>query len=190
MLAAVTSGLALAAQSKPLPLTARVIAHGEFAGFGPFGPAHLATYHSARAWVVLDTSLTPAQISNADSALHREGFVALVAEQLGSRAPNRGGLSWVAELGSPAGARAEVARVVSTTRANSHPFARFSVTGIPGAVGFWSGTASQGGENIVFADGLFAYLIGDGWGSAGKSVRPALIAAAHTLYKRVHGRPG
>jgi hypothetical protein len=31
------------AQPQPLPLTARVIAHGELAGFGPFEPAHVQT---------------------------------------------------------------------------------------------------------------------------------------------------
>jgi hypothetical protein len=77
ILAVVTSGQALAAQPKPLPLNARLIAHGEFAGFGPFGPAHVKTLRNARAGVVGDTQLTPTQVSSAVTALHREGFVAV-----------------------------------------------------------------------------------------------------------------
>jgi hypothetical protein len=189
ILAVVASGPALAAQPKPLPLNARLIAHGEFAGFGPFGPAHVTTFRNARAWVAGNTQLTPTQVSNAVAALHREGFVAAATEQLGSLKPYRGGLSWVTELGSTAKARAEVARTIAITRAAGYPFAPFKVIGIPGAVAYRAGTSSQGGDNILFADGRFAYLVGDGWGPGGKPARPALIAAAQNLYKRVHGHP-
>jgi hypothetical protein len=111
------------------------------------------------------------------------------AEQLGSLKPYRGALRWVIELGSPAGARAEAARVVANTRAGGYPFAPFRVIGIPGAVGYRAGTSSQSGDNILFADGRFAYLVGDGWSPGGKPARAALIAAAQNLYKRVRGHP-
>ena len=189
IVAAVASGTALAAQPKPLPLNARLIAHGEFAGFGPFGPAHVQTFRTARAWVGGNTQLTPTQVSNAVAALHREGFVAAAAEQLGSLKRYRGGLSWVTELGSPAKARAEVARTIAITRAAGYPFAPFKVIGVPGAVAYRAGTSSQGGDNVLFADGRFAYLVGDGWSTGGTPARPALIAAVQSLYERVHGHP-
>ena len=67
----------------------------------------------------------------------------------------------------------------------------FPVEGIPGAAGFHLvGGASFEGDNIAFADGPYVYLVGQGWGV---NVRPAasravLVAAAQSLYKRVHGR--
>jgi len=57
------SGVALATL-KPLPLSARVIQHGEFLGFGPFGLGGNTTlYKSAKRWVGVNTGLTPAQAS-------------------------------------------------------------------------------------------------------------------------------
>src|SRR5205823_5486934 len=125
----------LGAQSKPLPISARVIAHGEFAGFGPFGPPHLRTFTNARDWVTVDTSLTAAQVSARVAALRKEGFVVAVSEQLGSLTPYRGGLSWVEQLGSPTAARTAAAATVSESRASSPgDYAQFAVPGVPGAV--------------------------------------------------------
>jgi hypothetical protein len=179
----------LAAKPTPLPLKARVIAHGEFVGFGPFGPPQLKTVTDAKKWVQNDTRLSPKQVAAAVAALHREGFVAIVSEQLGSTAPYRGGLSWVMELGSPAGALAEVARVVRNAGIGGGPVSRFRVSGIASAAAYRVGDASEGGDNVLFADGRFTYLVGEGWGNGGKPARAALLAAARTLYARVHGRP-
>src|SRR5579864_5403185 len=96
--------------AQPLPLSARVIAHGEFAGFGPFGPPHLQTFTSPATFLAsYQQGAAPSQVSAWVALLHREGFVAVVAEQLGSLTANRGGLSWAMELGSPAGAKSELA---------------------------------------------------------------------------------
>jgi hypothetical protein len=66
----------------------------------------------------------------------------------------------------------------------------FRVSAIPGAVGFGTAVGNAGGENIVFADGVFLYLVGNGWsGSAHNPRRAALIGAATKLYMRVHGHP-
>jgi hypothetical protein len=189
MLALACGEASLGGQPKPLPLSARVIAHGEFVGFGPFGRPHLQTFRSAAAFLAAyQQASTPSQASAWVALLHREGFVAVVVEQLGSLTAHRGGLSWAMELGSPADAESEVAKEVAEDQSHG-PAARFRVGGIPRVSAFRLGTNSNGGDNILFADGRFAYFVGDGWNNGGTPARAALIAAADSLYKRVHGHP-
>ena len=111
--------------------------------------------------------------------------------------PDRGGLSWVMQLGSAASARAELAAGVRHFQTRKAPpkstCTAFSVAGIPGARGFHLGGTDSPyeGDNIEFADGPFLYLVGEGWkrGMKNPPPRTALIAAATKLYKRVHGQP-
>jgi hypothetical protein len=185
MLALIAAQPGFAAQ--PLPLTARVIAHGELAGFGPFGPAHVQTFRTPAAFLAAyQQAATPSQVTEWVALLRREGFVAVAAEQLGSLKANRGGLSWAMELGSPAAAKSELAKQVRSDESHG-PVARFVVGGVPSAVAFRLGTTSSGGDNILFSDGRFLYFVGDGWSPGGRPARAALIAAAQTLYKRVRG---
>ena len=69
------------------------------------------------------------------------------------------------------------------------PVSRFVVAGIPTASAFRLGTSSSGGDNILFTDGRFLYFVGIGWSTGGKPARAALIAAARSLFERVHGHP-
>jgi hypothetical protein len=191
-LVAVVAMLAFAAAeqgfgAQPLPLTARVIAHGELAGFGPFGRAHVRTFTTPASFLAAyQRAATPSQVSAWVALLKREGFVAVAAEQLGSLTPNRGGLSWAMELGSSADAHSELVKEVRSDESHG-PVSRFLVGGIPTASGFRLGTSSSGGDNILFSDGRFLYFVGVGWSTGGKPARAALIAAAQTLYKRVRG---
>jgi hypothetical protein len=195
MLAVVTSGPALGAQPKPLPLSARVIRQGDFAGVHPVAGSPIASFSNPQAWATWSptfgySSPTPAQLAQGVSALQGEGFVAAVSETLVS-ADGRGGYSFTVELGSPAGAQAEVARLVGAWNAANtpNPASRFSVAGIPAATGQRFGTSSNGSDHILFTDGKFAYHVGFHWGAGTKPARPALITAAQKLYKRVHGHP-
>jgi hypothetical protein len=172
----------------PLPLTARVIRHGELAGFGPFRPPHVQTYTTPASFLLAYGQLeTPSQLSDWIASLKRGGFVAGAAEQLGSLTANRGGLSWAMELGSSAAARSELAKEVLNYERHGH-VSRFVVGGIPRASAFRLGTSSSGGDNILFSDGRFLYFVGVTWSKGAKPARAALIAAAQTLYKRVRGR--
>jgi hypothetical protein len=185
MLALMAAEQGFAAQ--PLPLTARVIAHGELAGFGPFGPAHLKTFTTPASFLAAyQKAATPSQVSEWVALLKREGFVAVAAEQLGSLTANRGGLSWAMELRSSADAHSELAKEVRSDESHG-PVSRFVVGGIPTASAFRLGTSSSGGDNILFSDGRFLYFVGVGWSTGAKPARAALIAAAQTLYKRVRG---
>ena len=60
-----------------------------------------------------------------------------------------------------------------------------------GAHGYHVAGGGQFGENILFADGPFLYLAGEGWsaGANNPPTRAGLIAAVTKLYKRVHGHP-
>jgi hypothetical protein len=194
---AVGSVVAFGALS-PLPLSARVIQQGEFSGFGPFS-AHGPTtqFKSAKQWVSGDRSFTPAQASAEIAALRREGFKAVLVEQLKSLNTNWGGVSWVMQLGSAASARVELAANVRHLAGTNKPpkatYAAFPASTIPGAHGYrLGGTAGNfEGDNVVFADGPFLYLVGDGWVTGVKKAPPrsTLIAAATKLYQRVHGHP-
>jgi hypothetical protein len=187
MLAVIAAERGFGAQ--PLPLTARVIAHGELAGFGPFGTARVQTFTTPASFLAAyQQAATPSQVSAWVALLKREGFVAAAAEQLGSLTPHRGGLSWAMELGSSAGAKSELAKEVRSDESHG-PVSRFVVDGIPAASAFRLGTSSSGGDNVLFSDGRFLYFVGIGWSTGGKPARAALMAAARSLYKRVHSHP-
>ena len=173
------SGVA-AASPKPLPLSARLLERGEFPGFTLEAPK---SFKTAKAWVAGNTSLTPAQAQAQVARMTREGFKELLSEFLDDVQGPRNGLSFVMQLGSAASARAELAAEVRYAKLTQ---LTFRVSTIPGAVGFGGG----GGENTVFADGPFLYLVGNAWsGSTHNPRHAALIEAATKLYQRVHGHP-
>lgn len=187
------TGAALAAP-KPLPLTARVIQPGEFPGFLALPGQATALYKSPKQWVSLDRSLTPAQASAQLARLRREGFVAVLSRQLGTATREPwGGLSWVMELGSAASARAELAANAREASTSKPPVSStaFRVSGIPGARGYHLAGPGGAGDNVVFADGRFVYLVGFGWSARPKNTptRAQLLAAAARLYKRTRGHP-
>lgn len=157
-----------------LPLTARVLHAGEFLGLAPQRP--LTIVRSAQRWASI--AVPPGTAFNA-ALLTKDGFVGGISEQLHWQARNIDGLSDVVQLGSPAAARAYLS-IYSRYRP------RFPVTAIRGAQGF----APNGGINVVFASGDYAYLVGAGWqaGSGQPPTKAQLIAAAKLLYSRVQGR--
>ena len=182
LLCVLCAGIA-AASAKPLPLRARLLERGEFPGFTLEAPK---SYKIAKAWVAMDTSLTPAQVRAQVARLTKEGFKEVLAEFLDNAQGPRMGLSTVMELGSAAAARAELAAEVRYETTHQAPVT-FRVSTIPGAVGYGGG----GGENITFADGPFLYLVGNAWQTptTHNPRHAALTEAATKLYLRVHGHP-
>ena len=164
-------------------MSARLLKRGEFPGFTLEAPK---SFKTVKAWVAGDASLTPAQARAQGARLTREGFKEVLAEFLDDAQGPRTGLSTVMQLGSAASARAELAAEVRFETTYHAPLT-FRVSTIPGAVGFGGG----GGENIVFADGPFLYLVGNAvLGSTTHNPKhAALIEAATKLYQRVHGHP-
>ena len=200
----VTIGLAVAsvpgaalARSSPLSLSERVIKHGEFAGFGPFGTPQTTLIPDASSWISGDSSYSAAEASATIAALRREGFKSALVEQLGTPTKNWAGVSWVVQLGSAGSARvqlaADVRHWIRADRKLSFTYKAFRAGAIPGAQGFFlKGTPNELiGDNVEFADGSFLYLVGDGWVPGTKKTPPraALIRAAGKLYARVRGHP-
>ncbi len=171
----------------PLPLSARLIETADFAGYTP--ERSPKEYRSARIWTSLDTSLIPSQVSADVARLHREGFKEVLVEYL-DRAPGKqNGVSWVMQLGSPAAARAELAASLSEDKAQNPGYSPYSVPGIAAARGYHVSGNGFIGENILFADGPYLYLVGEGWtvGQKDAPTRADLVAAATRLHARVRG---
>lgn len=183
---AVWSGVALASP-KPLPLRARLLQRGDFPGFTLEAPKS----YTAKGWIASDPSLSAAQVKAQVARLKREGFKGLISEYLDDAQGPQNGVCWVMQLGSAASARAELAATVSYEKSSGNAPHIFRLEAIPGAVDFGgpSGPSSVG-ENIVFADGPFLYLLGNAWsGSQHNAKHTTLIQAATKLYHRVHGHP-
>jgi hypothetical protein len=175
---------------KPLSLAGRVIRAGEFAGFVPKQRASALT--DVAEW----NKVAPSGGVDVRARLTREGFVAGVREDLiWTKGNDRGALSAAVRLGSPKAATNEIAQQLRDFHAEvGHRgvlrYNAFSVPGIPGAHGFTKTAKDGAGHNIIWADGPFIYHVGVGWGPqvTDKPTEAQLIAAARTLYSRVHGR--
>ena len=182
-----------AASRSPLPLRARLIERGEFAGFRP--EPGLAQYSTAKLWVQADPQLTPARRTAQLARLRREGFKGLDQELLDRRGVRGAGVSWTMRLGSAASARAELVASLNGYKredaAKGASFSAFAIKGVPGAHGFELRGSGQVGDNVFFTDGPFLYLVGEGWAIGDKNppTRAGLVAAVKKLYERVHGRP-
>ena len=177
---------------KPLHIAGRVLRAGDLPGFVP--KERPTTVTSVVAW----SKVAPSGGIDVEARLRGAGFVAAVREDLEwTKGSDHGALSAVVRLGSARAARAEIAQQVRDFADEPHrgvvkKYQPFAVPGIPGSSG-WTATGNDGtsGHNIIFTDGPFTYHVGVGWGTqvTNPPTRAQLIAAATTLYKRVHGRP-
>jgi hypothetical protein len=112
--------------------------------------------------------------------LDQEGFREVLSVPTGS---TRGqSISWAMQLGSASAAAREQA-------AELQPFGsgpsttRFTVTGVPGAKG-WDQANTD--ANILFTEGRCLMLVGD---EVSGGDQPPVIAAAHAIWARTHGKP-
>jgi hypothetical protein len=173
--ALVIARVALARADRTLPtptLEQRVLRSNELEGFvSLFCPLPVT---DADAWA-------GAQLSS--RGLRRNGFVAGLRERLHSSALGADAVSAVAELGSADGARREVQDEYAAARRSADGVAEFRVAGLPGARGFTLDDHGTETQTVLFSDGRFQYLV-----RAGAASRTQVIAAARSLYRRVHGR--
>jgi hypothetical protein len=157
-----------------------VLLAGDLQGFDPQG--YRAPSTSAESWVA---EFPPERRASEAARLKALGFIAGIIEQLG---PAHGGgvtgeaISVVEQFSSAHGASGEVAAQLKQARARGD--STFAVSGIPGAGGFGSSTASPPDANVAFPVGPYYYLIGFG---SSAPTRSQLIAAAQRLYRRVRG---
>lgn len=177
-------GGAAAIAASPLPLKARLIKRGEFPGFTPGTPVSV---NSAKAYWARATGSTPSQRTTWIARFTKEGFKRDLTEFMRGSSGAQA-LSSVMQLGSVASARAELA--AERPSFETQGATQFSVKTIPGAVGYDLTGPSGNGENVLFSDGPFLYIVGYGWyGPARNPKHAALIDAATKLYSRVHGHP-
>jgi hypothetical protein len=180
------------ATGSPLPLSERVIREGEFPGFVLQRPE---LFNSAEKWVRA-RRLTGAEAASWKASLRQGGFRAGLIEHLAPRTgSDRAALSWVIHFRSAVAARSEVGATVRQAAIESkkpgYSSKAFKVNGISGARGIHDTWPSSVGEDVVFSDGPFLYLIGNGWvpGATNPPSRSRLLAVAMSLYRRVRGHP-
>jgi len=163
-----------------LTLQQRVLRPNEFKGFRPIGSHPLIKRIATWSGGYLPVA-----------ALHKNGFVAGVREQLHSRTLNADALSVAAQFKTAKGARAEILAELSYFRARVGAYEPFSVSTIPGAHGYESTGGGATGYNVLFSDGRFQYLVGAGFSSSATKTpsKAQLIATAAELYHRVRGHP-
>jgi hypothetical protein len=185
------------AASQPLPLSARVIHPGELAGFVPGQRTLIKS--AAKASRV--GGGPPALVTAWKAALRRDGFKAMLSEDLSSpKEADWNAISLVEEFRSAA-ATTDALRTLArlfTEVLKKEPrttYRAFPVNGIPGALGFHDTVAhpgyGSGADNILFANGPFLYLVNDDWVGVGTTSPPRvhLLTAAMKLYRRVRGHP-
>jgi hypothetical protein len=173
------TGVVLAdAATPPMPLYERVLQAHEFPGF--FSNFCPVVETGAGRWAGTQLSV---------DALRENGFVAGIREELRSTALAADALSVAAQFRSTQAARAEMEHELAASHVGS--FVGFAVQGIPGARGFTRSSGDSKGYNVMFTDGLFQYLVGAGFATNARKppTRAEVIAAATTLYRRVHGHP-
>lgn len=178
------SQAAAARSAAPSGIRARVLASNELADFTSSGVSVFATVQK---WLSNPNDQQSAAQAAAEKAmLTRQGFKTGAVENLTGPSPNAG-LSIVEQFRAARAARAALAFYVSQfknpkAQSADGTYASFSVSGIPGAVGFTLGGAS-GGANIAFARGAYYYLVGREGGT--RADRAGLAAAARHLYRRM-----
>ena len=153
----------------------------ELGGLVPRGSPTLAT--SPQSFTAED----PPSLRSAEAArLKALGFVAAVSQQLAASPGEMGeGVSLAAEYRSAGGASGEVASQLQ--QAIGRGESAFTVAGIPGARGFGFDGSQGPNANVAFAVGPDYYLVGFQAHANGGPTRAQLIAAAQSLYHRVHG---
>jgi len=132
-----------------------VLVPGKETGFEPGKPQPAST---VKAWVHGE----PSREAKKDSKrLTAEGFVAAISEGTHNAKLHGEGLSTAEELGSPAEAAKELAYEVRsniTAQGKGSLIHRFSIAGVPGAVGFTAtGRHEPGGAaNVLWQEGSCA----------------------------------
>ncbi len=172
------------------PLAQRLLQPGELAGVAPGGPPQVLDSASAFASGRVSTT----EVVREAARLRRLGFVVASVQLFRRGGVEAQGVSVAVQLGSAEAARAELSHAHATMKASVLPPGKsvpFTVPGIPGARGVDLVTPGiGGGQNILFADGSFFYLVAAAYGSPQRlQIREEVITAASALYTRVSGLP-
>jgi hypothetical protein len=142
-------------------------------------PTGVATvYRTAARWT---SNGVPAAAAE-DKRLSQEGFRGVTSVQTGH------GVSWVMQLGSASGAaREKGAELREFAYGPGAPTTttQFTVPGVRSAEGWVFPYADA---NVLFTEGRCLMLVGDDLTTADNKL--PVVAAAHAIWARTHGRPG
>ena len=136
------------------------------------------------------TDLTPAQwtadgvpdAATENKRLAKEGFREVISVQTSQ------GVSWAMQLGSAsAAAREEAVELKEFSSGAQAPpdTTHFTISGIPSAEGWVFPSADA---NVLFTEGRCLMLIGDDLTTSNNKL--PVVAAAHAIWARTHGKPG
>jgi hypothetical protein len=159
-----------------LPLSGYLVRAHEETGMERTGPA--------------TTDLTPSQWTSdgvpdaaaENTRLAKEGFREVISVGTSD------GVSWAMQLGSaPAAAREEAAELKEFAYGPQAPpnTTRFTIPGISSADGWVFPNADA---NVLFTEGRCLMLVGDDLTTSDNKL--PVVAAAHAIWTRTHGRPG
>lgn len=172
-----------------LTLPDRLLLSGRLPGFHSLATPTVT--RSAPAWDAV--AWMPGSLSPNEAAwLERHGFVAGVRERLvGNFGSTAEVYSAVEEFHSSTAARAEVAHRYLQSR-HARPMSgvrlsRFSVPGVPAAIGYDMTAADASRQTILFAAGRFDYFVSSGTPASvrGAPSRARLLAAATAWSRRM-----
>ena len=176
--AAICTACGSASQSSTsmLPLSAYLVRAHEETGMQRTGPA--TAYLTPARW----TSGGAPDAAAENKRLAKEGFREAISVQTSQ------GVSWVMHLGSASAAAREEATELKEFA--SGPLApanttRFTIPGVSSADGWVFPNADA---NVLFTEGPCLMLVGDDLTTSDNKL--PVVAAAHAIWTRTHGKPG
>lgn len=159
-----------------LPLSAYLVRAHEETGMQRTGPATADL--TATQWTANGAPDAAAE----NTRLAKEGFRQVISVQTSQ------GVSWAMQLGSSSAAAreeaAELKEFASGPQA-SPGTKRFTIPGVPGAEGWVFPNADA---NVLFTEGRCLMLVGDDLTTSDNKL--PVVAAAHAIWTRTHGKPG
>ena len=159
-----------------LPLSAYLVRGHEETGMEPTSTATVET--TAAQW----TSGGVPDAAAENKRLDEEGFRQVISVQTSQ------GISWAMQLGSAsAAAREKAAELKEYASGPQAPTTttRFTVPGVPSAEGWVFPNADA---NVLFTEGRCLMLVGDDLTTTDNKL--PVVAAAHAIWIRTHGKPG
>jgi hypothetical protein len=162
--------------SAKLALSAYLVRAHEETGMQRTGPA--TADMTAAQWTANGAPDAAAE----NTRLAKEGFHEVISVQTSQ------GVSWVMQLGSPSAATREEATELKEFASGPQAApntTRFTIPGIPSAKGWVFPDADA---NVLFTEGRCLMLVGDDLTTSDNKL--PVVAAAHAIWTRTHGKPG
>lgn len=159
-----------------LPLSAYLVRAHEETGMQRTGPATADL--TAAQWTANGVPDAAAE----NTRLAKEGFREVISVQTSQ------GVSWAMQVGSASAAAREEATELKEFASGPQAPAnttRFTIPGVPSAEGWVFPNADA---NVLFTEGRCLMLVGDDLTTTDNKL--PVVAAAHAIWTRTHGKPG